>query len=70
MLPATHLKHTPMYHDLQKSLFCGKMLAINMVTVAEWSKASGCGPEDRGFKSHQSPTQPLDRGAVLIMATL
>ena len=27
----------------------------HMVSVAEWSKAPGCGPGDRGFESHRSP---------------
>lgn len=26
-----------------------------MVTVAQLVRASGCGPEGRGFESHQSP---------------
>jgi hypothetical protein len=27
----------------------------DMVSVAEWTKAPGCGPGDRGFESHRSP---------------
>ncbi len=31
-----------------------------MVGVAQLVRASGCGPEGRGFKSHRLPTYSLD----------
>ena len=31
-----------------------------MVSVAQLVRASGCGPEGRGFKSHRSPEKILN----------
>ncbi len=38
------------------------LITLNMVGVAQLVRASGCGPEGRGFESHYSPQNenPID----------
>lgn len=44
-----------------------------MVGVAQLVRASGCGPEGRGFESHRSPHRKLvvpERGAFEILRAM
>jgi hypothetical protein len=40
---------------LKETTFLTIINMLFMVSVAKWSKAPGCGPGDRGFKSLHSP---------------